>query len=52
VLAVVYSQINAFPAIVIQTLIGLTLLTTVASAYDYLVEERSRRAARHSGKQA
>ncbi len=52
VLAVVYGQINAFPAIVIQTLIGLTLLTTIASAYDYLVEERTRRAARHSGKQA
>jgi len=52
VLAVVYGQINAFPVIIIQILIGLTLLTTIASAYDYLVEERSRRAAKHSGKQA
>ena len=50
-LAVIYSQVNAFPAIVINILIGLTLITTVASGYDYLVEERSRRA-RHSGKQA
>ena len=52
VLAVIYSQIGAFPVIVIQTLVGLTFFTTVASAYDYLAEERSRRAARHTGKQA
>lgn len=52
VLAVVYSQINTFPVIIIQTLIGLTLITTIASGYDYFVEERSRRAAKHSGKQA
>ena len=51
VLAVIYSQINTFPLIVIQILIGLTLLTTIASGYDYLIEERSRRA-RHSGKRA
>ena len=52
VLAVIYSQINAFPVVVIQVLIGLTLLTTVASGYDYLVVERSRRATKHSSKQA
>lgn len=52
VLAVVYSQIYVLPVVVIQTLIGLTFLTTIASAYDYLVEERTRRAARHTGKQA
>jgi len=52
VLAIVYSQISALPVVMIQTLVGLTLLTTVASAYDYLLEERTRRAARHSGKQA
>ena len=51
VLVVIYSQINTFPPIIIQTLIGITLFTTIASGYDYLVEERSRRA-RHSGKQA
>jgi len=52
VLAVIYSQISSIPALAIHILVGLTLFTTVASAYDYLVEERSRRAARHSGKQA
>jgi cardiolipin synthase len=52
VLAVVYSQINAFPFIMIQILIGLTLFTTIASGYDYLAEERSRRASKQSGKQA
>lgn len=52
VLSVIYSQIYAFPVVLIQALIGLTLLTTLASGYDYLVEERSRRAAKHSGKQA
>ena len=52
VLAVIYSQINDFPAIILQILVGLTLFTTIASGYDYLVEERSRRAARHSGKRA
>lgn len=52
VLAVIYSQINAFPVIIIQTLIGLTLFTTIVSGYDYLVEERSRRASKHSSKQA
>jgi len=52
VLAVIYSQVNAFPVLLIQVLIGLTLLTTVASGYDYLVVERSRRATKHSSKQA
>jgi len=52
VLAVIYSQINAFPVIIIQTLIGLTLFTTITSGYVYLVEERSRRASKQSSKQA
>ena len=52
VLAVIYSQINAFPVIIFQTLIGLTLFTTVTSGYDYLVKERSRRASKQSSKQA
>ena len=52
VLAVVYNQVSLLPVVVIQTLIGLTLFTTIASAYDYLVEERIRRAARDTGKQA
>ena len=52
VFAVLYSQLNALPVLLIQILIGLTVLTTVASGVDYLMEERSRRAARHSGKQA
>ena len=51
VLTVIYSQINAFPAIIIQISVGITLFTTIASGYDYLAEERLRRA-RHSGKQA
>ncbi len=50
VLAVIYSQVNAFPSLVINILIGVTLVTTIASGYNYLVEERSRRA-KHSGKQ-
>ncbi len=48
VLAVVYSQVGILPIFLIQLLIGLTLLTTVASGLDYLVEERSRRSERHS----
>ena len=52
VLSVIYSQVNAFPVVLIHTLIGLTLLTTIASGYDYLVVERTRRASKHSGKQA
>ncbi len=52
VLAVVYSQVNSFPSSIIQILIGLTLFTTIASGYDYLAEERSRRASKQSGKQA
>lgn len=51
-LSVIYSQINVFPVVIIQALIGLTLLTTIASGYDYLVVERSRRASKHSSKQA
>jgi len=52
VFAVIYSQLNAFPTLLIQIFIGLTIFTTVASGLDYLIEERSRRAARHSSKQA
>ena len=52
VLAVIYSQLNSLPILLIQIFIGLTVFTTVASGLDYLMEERSRRAARHSGKQA
>ena len=52
VFAVIYSQLNALPILLVQILIGLTVLTTVASGLDYLIEERSRRAARHSSKQA
>jgi len=52
VFAVVYGQINAFPESIIQLLIGLTLFTTIASGYDYLAEERTRRASKHSSKQA
>jgi cardiolipin synthase len=52
VLSVIYSQINAFPVILIQVLIGLTLITTIASGYDYFVVERSRRTSKHSSKQA
>ena len=50
VLAVIFSQINAFPTVIIQTLIGLTLFTTISSGYNYFMEERTRRS-RHSGKQ-
>ncbi len=52
ILAVIYSQVDAFPIVVIQFLIGLTLFTTIASGYYYLVEERSRRAEKHSSNQA
>ena len=52
VLAVVYSQLNPVSDLLIQVLIGLTLLTTVVSGLDYLMEERSRRlAGRQPGKQ-
>ncbi len=52
VLVVIYTQFGVLPALLIQVLIGLTVFTTIASGLDYLMEERSRRAARHSGKQA
>lgn len=52
VFAVIYSQLNALPILLIQVLIGLTVLTTIASGLDYLMEERSRRAASQSRKQA
>jgi len=52
VFAVVYSQLNAVPLMMINLLVGFTVLTTLASGYDYLVEERSRRSSKHSGKQA
>ncbi len=48
VLAVIYNQVNSFPVVIIQSLIGLTLFTTIASGYYYFVEERSRRAEKHS----
>ena len=49
--SVIYSQFGTLPGVVIPILIGLTVFTTVASGLDYLMEERSRRAARH-GEQA
>ena len=52
VFVVIYNQLNTLPILIIQVFIGLTVLTTIASGLDYLVEERSRRASRHSGKQA
>lgn len=52
VLAVIFSQVNNFPAVIIQILIGLTLCTTIASGYDYFIAERSRRASNQSSKQA
>ncbi len=52
VFAVIFSQITTVPTLLIQMLIGLTVFTTVSSGLDYLMEERSRRAAKHSGKQA
>ena len=51
VLAVIYTQINNLHALVIPVLIALTVFTTIASGLDYLLEERARRAAKHSGKQ-
>lgn len=52
VFAVIYGQFGTLPGVVIPILIGFTVFTTVASGLDYLVEERSRRTARHTGKQA
>jgi cardiolipin synthase len=52
VLAVIFGQVNDFPAVIIQILIGLTLCTTIASGYDYFIAERSRRASNKSSKQA
>lgn len=49
--SVIYNQFGTLPGVVIPILIGLTVFTTVASGLDYLMEERSRRAARH-GEQA
>lgn len=48
VFAVIYGQLGTLHGMVIPILIGLTVLTTVASGLDYLMEERSRRATRHS----
>ena len=48
VFVVIYSQINAVPTLLIQLLIGITVLTTVISGLDYLMEERSRRSERHT----
>ena len=50
VFAVIYSQLGYLPSLVIQVLIGITLFTTIASGLDYLMEEKMRRAAKHSGK--
>lgn len=52
VFAVIYNQVNTLSVVVMPVLIGFTVFTTVASGLDYLMEERSRRAARHSGKRA
>ena len=52
VFAVIYSQISELYTIIIQVLIGITLFTTIASGLDYLMEERTRRATKQSGKQA
>lgn len=52
VFVVIYSQLNAVPILLLQIFIGLTLFTTIASGLDYMLEERSRRTARHSSKQA
>ncbi len=52
VFAVIYSQLSPLPTLLIQISIGLTVFTTVASGLDYLIEERTRRAARQSSKQA
>ena len=52
VLAVIYGQLNPVPDLLVQTLIGIAVFTTVASGLDYLMEERSKRvASRHPGKQ-
>ena len=48
VFVVIYSQINSVPTLLIQLLIGLTVLTTVASGLDYLIGEISRRSERHT----
>lgn len=48
VFAVIYGQLGTLHGMVIPILIGLTVLTTVVSGLDYLMEERSRRATRHS----
>ena len=48
VFVVIYNQINSVPTLLIQLLIGLTVLTTVASGLDYLIGEISRRSERHT----
>ena len=48
VFVVIYSQINSVPTLLIQLLIGLTVLTTVVSGLDYLIGEISRRSERHT----
>ncbi len=52
VFAVIYNQLNNVSPLLIQILIALTVFTTVASGLDYTMEERTRRAARQTGKQA
>ena len=52
VFAVIYSQLHPLPEMLVQAFIGFTLFTTGASGLDYLMEERSKRAAKHSSKQA
>ena len=47
VLVVIYSQINTIPIVIVQLLIGFTILTTIISGVDYLIVEISRRSERH-----
>lgn len=48
VIVVLYSQVHLMSAIIIQLLIGLTIVTTMTSAVDYLRDEISRRSQRQS----
>ena len=52
VVAIIYSQLEFVPEVLVQALIGLTIFTTFASGLDYLMEEKFKRSARHSEKQA
>ncbi len=50
VVSIIYNQLEVVPELFIQTLIGLTLVTTIASGLDYLMEEKFKRGARHPEK--